>query len=299
MIKKINIKGFLRKVGGKQVRVKPSFRKLVTKAKTTKLVDSAKNAGLISKRFKDLTSDWKQSRFNLFEQQKAKFGLTDSEAKSLALYVGNDDYLAINGFLRGEKFIEGSDISPKTAEAISIELSSALKKLPPIKNRSTLYRSENLDFDDALKMYKEGKVVTNNFFTSTSYVESSIPSNSVQVEITPAPKSKGRNVSQFGLSDRKQYEVLFDKNSKFRVKKVEKIAGASIPSNYQIAKDWGDIEIFRPIFEDGGEKALLNQYGIKNGSHADFIRNPRNPKYKEILKDFYPTTILRVVLSEL
>jgi hypothetical protein len=294
MIKKINIKGFVKKSGNSLIRVKPSLRRIKKKV----LVNNSKNLGLVKKRFNDLTKDWPENRLKLLEKHKTQFGLADGEVKALALYVGNDDYIAINAFARKQKFGKDADISEKTAEAIAEELSSGLKKLPPLKNRTTLYRSEALDIEDALKLYKEGSTIENNFFTSTSYRKNSLASNSVQVEIIPSIKTKGKNVSQFGLSDRRQYEVLFDKNTKFKVEKVETASMAQPPSNYQIAREWGDVEIFRPIFEDGDE-ALLKLYGVKNGSHADFIKNPRQEKYNGILSDFYPGRALKVVLKEL
>ncbi|HEY9764617.1 MAG TPA: ADP-ribosyltransferase [Trichocoleus sp.] len=265
-----------------------------------------RQSGLIDKRFKE-AAELPKVRQNLLKQNAAKFGLSMPEIKALSLYSGNDDYIAINGFLRGEKFDRDAGIQPETAEALATGVESALEKLPSLKRDALVYRSENFeDIETAIAKYQPGETVTNQFFTSTSHSVKEIPGGNVQIEIEASKDGNGKNVSQFGLLDRTQKEVLFQRGTQFEVLSVER-KNSNVPESayYDLRREYGKAEIFKEIFEGPyvdykGETqpGMFANYGIQTATHEEFMRNPRDSKFQPIMEDLYGQLGIKVRLRE-
>jgi hypothetical protein len=135
--------------------------------------------------------------------------LTKDERYSINKYIGFDSY-TYNEKLR-------NDIS-LTAEEDKIlnNLDSALKKMPKYKGNVT--RSISIsreDIDYFLKDYKEGNIIEYKAYTSSTIGDVYNPDARVQITI----KSKnGRDITKYNNDEQ---EILFIRNSKFKVLKVD------------------------------------------------------------------------------
>lgn len=145
----------------------------------------------------------------------AKYISLEEEA-ILRFYTTNNGYRNFNQALRGE-------IALTEEFKIQKELmNKALNKLPKYKAEDFLYRIENLTPNQIDEYYKVGKTIENKHFTSSSYSEEAIIEAMRNREYTVLIKIKGKNgrlIEELSTL-KKEQEVLFKSNTKFKVKEV-------------------------------------------------------------------------------
>lgn len=135
--------------------------------------------------------------------------LTNEEQYALNKYMGFESY-TYNEKLRNDIPLEENEIK------ILNDLDIALDKMP--KYNGTVTRSVCINSDDInyfLKNYKVGNIVKHKAYTSTTKGEIYNPDARVQMMI----KSKnGRDISKY---NKEEQEILFKRNSKFNVIKID------------------------------------------------------------------------------
>ena len=135
--------------------------------------------------------------------------LTDNEQYALNKYMGFESY-TYNEKLRNDIPLDENETK------ILNNLDKALDKMPKYAN--TVTRSVSISSDDInyfLKDYKEGYVIQYKAYMSTTKGDIYNPDARVQMAI----KSKnGRDISKY---NKEEQEILFKRNSKFNVIKVD------------------------------------------------------------------------------
>lgn len=135
--------------------------------------------------------------------------LTDNEQYALNKYMGFESY-TYNEKLRNDISLDENETK------ILNNLDKALDKMPKYEN--TVTRSVSISSDDInyfLKDYKEGYVIQYKAYMSTTKGDIYNPDARVQMAI----KSKnGRDISKY---NKEEQEILFKRNSKFNVIKVD------------------------------------------------------------------------------
>ena len=135
--------------------------------------------------------------------------LTDNEQYALNKYMGFESYI-YNEKLRNDIPLDENETK------ILNNLDKALDKMPKYEN--TVTRSVSISSDDInhfLKDYKEGCVIQYKAYMSTTKGDIYNPDARVQMAI----KSKnGRDISKY---NKEEQEILFKRNSKFNVIKVD------------------------------------------------------------------------------
>lgn len=136
--------------------------------------------------------------------------LYKEEEASIVRYISSDSYKINEDLRNGNKLTEDMEVFKKT-------LDNALKKMPEYKG--TVTRSLQFMYDDDLetflKEHKADKVVLNKSYISTTKGKGEYnPDGQVQMIIK---SKKGRDVSMVNEAEN---EVLFERNSKFKVKDV-------------------------------------------------------------------------------
>lgn len=140
---------------------------------------------------------------------KKKKELSNDEIYAINKYIGFESYTY------NEKLREGIELTEEE-KVILNNLDKALEKMPKYNKEVT--RSVSITSDDIdyfLKDYKEGNIIKYKAYTSTTKGEIYNPDAKVQITI----KSKnGRDISEYNPDEQ---EVLFVRNSKFKVLKVD------------------------------------------------------------------------------
>ncbi len=144
--------------------------------------------------------------------------LVEEEAV-LKFYTTNSGYKDFNKALRGEIPMTDFYIAQKNL------MDQALKKLPNSSYNQAndlLYRIENLTNDKINTLYKEGTIITNKGFTSSTYSRSAIKEAMEERVHTVLIRIKGKNAKAIeDLSTLKsEKELIFQSNTRFKVDKV-------------------------------------------------------------------------------
>lgn len=150
------------------------------------------------------------SKKNIIQKNKTtQIKLSNDERYAINKYIGFDSYTY------NEKLRNGIGLTTEE-EIILNNLDKALEKMPKYNGEVT--RSISISSDDIdyfLKDYKEGHIIKYKAYTSTTKGDVYNPDSKVQLTI----KSKnGRNISEYNPDEQ---EILFSKNSKFKVLKVD------------------------------------------------------------------------------
>lgn len=151
----------------------------------------------------------KKASENLNKIIHKKIKLNDDEIYSINKYIGFESY-TYNEKLRNNVLLTDSETK------ILDNLDSALSKMPKYSNtvtRSVSINGEDIDY--FLKDYKVGSVIIHKAYTSTTKGDIYNPDARVQMVI----KSKnGRDIS---IYNEEEQEILFARNSRFKVKNVD------------------------------------------------------------------------------
>ena len=135
--------------------------------------------------------------------------LTNDEVYAINKYIGFESYTYNEKLRNGIKLTE-------TENQILNNLDKALEKMPKYKGevtRSISILSEDIDI--FLKDYQVGSIVLHKAYTSTTKGDIYNPESKVQMLIK---SKKGRDISEY---NEQEQEVLFTRNSKFKVLKVD------------------------------------------------------------------------------
>lgn len=135
-----------------------------------------------------------------------KYNLTHPETVMLNAYT-RQGYADLNKLHNGLKTFD--EKTTRTLENASKILSQALSKLPNFED--TVRRVTNYS-PEFLAKYQIDDVVTHGGFTSTTFSEEFVWEDSVRLIIE---SKTGKDIAQFSPHD--EYEVLFDKGTKFEV----------------------------------------------------------------------------------
>lgn len=149
----------------------------------------------------------------------AKIGLNKSERMAINNYISSDSY-KINDKLRRE--IEWAKLSRLDREMIN-NLDSALKKVPRYEGtliRVLRFGDEKLT-NDFVKTYQVGKTVQFKEYISTSKLNKGYNPDG-EVEMYIQKTQNGRDISMF---NQEEGEVLYERNSKFRVLNLKEKKG--------------------------------------------------------------------------
>lgn len=136
--------------------------------------------------------------------------LTEDELYAITKYVGPDSY-NINEQLRN-----GIEMNENDKEIVRT-LDNALQKMPKFTGnvtRSVDIKGEDMDY--FLRDYVVGNVIEYKAYTSTTKGEIYNPDVRVQMDIL---SNSGRNITKYNKDEQ---EILFARNSKFRVINVDK-----------------------------------------------------------------------------
>lgn len=140
---------------------------------------------------------------------KKQKGLSKDETYAINKYIGFESYTY------NEKLREDIALTEEE-QTILNNLDKALEKMPKYNNDVT--RSVSISYDDIdyfLRDYKEGNIIKYKAYTSTTKGEIYNPDSRVQITI----KSKnGRDISEYNQDEQ---EILFARNSQFKVLKVD------------------------------------------------------------------------------
>ena len=143
--------------------------------------------------------------------------------ESSKIELSNEEQYAINQYISPESYILNETLRDglkltKQQEAIINDLDKALNKFPKYEGNVT--RSIMLDNDRLkkfLRMHQEGKKVKYSSYTSTTVGMRYNDKSNVELHI----KSKnGRDIRQF---NKEEQEILFKRNTAFKINKVKKI----------------------------------------------------------------------------
>ncbi|MCI8411943.1 MAG: hypothetical protein HFJ40_05895 [Clostridia bacterium] len=154
-------------------------------------------------------------------QNKAKE--LQNQIESSKIELSNEEQYAINQYISPESYILNETLRDglkltKQQEAIINDLDKALNKFPKYEGNVT--RSIMLDNDRLkkfLRMHQEGKKVKYSSYTSTTVGMRYNDKSNVELHI----KSKnGRDIRQF---NKEEQEILFKRNTAFKINKVKKI----------------------------------------------------------------------------
>lgn len=155
---------------------------------------------------------------NATKQEKVKTvetKFTPDEQYAINKWAGSESYLINDSLRRGVEI--PSNHNGVDLQKVSENLSKAIKKAPVYEG--TVYRSIDLsgeDLTDFLNRYKEGAVVTEKPFTSAGVGQIYDDSWNIQLEID---SHTARDTTE--LFRKSEKEVLFDKNSSFKVLSVD------------------------------------------------------------------------------
>ena len=124
-------------------------------------------------------------------------------------------YIGFESYTYNEKLREDITLTEEEKTILN-NLDKALEKMPKYNNDVT--RSVSIPYDDIdyfLRDYKEGNIIKYKAYTSTTKGEIYNPDSRVQITI----KSKnGRDISEYNQDEQ---EILFKRNSQFKVLKVD------------------------------------------------------------------------------
>ena len=150
------------------------------------------------------------------DANQENYNLTDMELESLDDYGGSESY-KINDYLMRNESLPKNE-GGKNLKAISDNVSSALKKLPNYKG--TVHRDvpidngiNTLNIDELKNKYNKGNIITEKAFTSTTTDQ--FYDDSFEIHFTIESKT-GKDVSSYVFHN-DEHEILFDKNTKFKV----------------------------------------------------------------------------------
>lgn len=147
---------------------------------------------------------------DIIQANELNRSLSKEEIYSINKYIGPESYTY------NEKLRNNIELTVDETNILN-NLDSALSKMP--KYKGTLNRSVSINSEDVeyfLKDYKEGKIIEYKAYTSTTKGEIYNPEARVQMII----KCKnGKDISTFNESEQ---EVLFARNSKFNVIRVDR-----------------------------------------------------------------------------
>lgn len=136
--------------------------------------------------------------------------LSNEELYSINKYIGFESYLY------NEKLRNGILLTEEETKILD-NLDNALSKMPKYNNivtRSVSINSEDIDY--FLNDYKVGSIVTHKAYTSATKGDIYNPEARIQMVIK---SKKGRDIS---IYNEPEQEILFVRDSKFKVKKVDK-----------------------------------------------------------------------------
>ncbi|UDN63757.1 ADP-ribosyltransferase [Clostridioides sp. ES-W-0016-02] len=141
--------------------------------------------------------------------------LTQNEKASISKYTGGDSY-KINEKLRGGKTLTEED------RWFINNLDKALDKMPNHKGDVTrsLYFYNEEALNGFMELYKMDEIVINNDYTSTTKGKTYNPDGQVQIYIFNS--KNGKDVSGYNPNEN---EVLYKRDTKFKVKEVEELNG--------------------------------------------------------------------------
>ena len=143
------------------------------------------------------------------KSREKKYELSKDEKYAINKYIGFDSYTY------NEKLRNNIDLT-KEEEKILNNLDSALSKMPKYEGNVTRSVSvSSNDIDYFLKNYKVGSIVKHKAYTSTTKGDIYNPDARVQMNIV---SKNGRDITKY---NKEEQEILFIRNSKFKVKKVD------------------------------------------------------------------------------
>lgn len=152
-----------------------------------------------------------KNRINELQKEIENSTITEDENYAMNKYISSDFY-TINEKLRND-----IDLN-KTEKALCNNLEKILDKMDNYDGLVTRsLHLDNKELNSFLKEHKIDKIVNYKAFTSTTKGERY--SNKSNVELYIDSKF-GKNITQFNF---KEQEILYKRNSKFKVKVVEKI----------------------------------------------------------------------------
>lgn len=142
--------------------------------------------------------------------------LSDEEQHAL------NQYISFEAYIINEKLRNGTVLN-EIQQEIMKNLDSALKKMPYYNGNisRSLYFGDKSAAEDFVKKFKVGEKITfNEYISTTCSKEFYNPEGEVQILIINS--KKGRDITSF---NRKEKEVLYERNSKFKVRHIEEKAG--------------------------------------------------------------------------
>lgn len=142
--------------------------------------------------------------------------LSEEEQHALNQYISFESYV-INDALRNNGVL--SELQQEMVNS----LDSALKKMPYYKGNisRSLYFGDKSAAKDFVKKFKVGEKITFEEYISTTYSkELHNPEGEVQIFITNS--QRGKSIAAY---NKKELEVLYERNSSFKVLNVEHVDG--------------------------------------------------------------------------
>lgn len=158
-------------------------------------------------------------RFNL----KGENAVTAAEIGAIRSYTGNKTYQAMNLSLR-----KGEYASKPEMQAFVEAAQHGMRKMPPYVGKVTRgvrWLPQGKTMDDMLAMYREGSVVQEDAFTSSSMGDDAVYNGPLYFKINSKTARDVDWISKFSGGEK---EVLFMPGTRFKVTKVEKLNGKAI-----------------------------------------------------------------------
>ncbi len=189
--------------------LKTAMQNHVARANDSKIIqaDSSKTVQDYLKlyEFKDIERKLKNKELAQFLK------ITPEEHSMIHTYTASG-FVDINRLLNGlEPYKENAQAVLKAAAEV---LSSGLSKIPNYKG--LIIRRVDLS-SDVLAKYKKGEVITHDAFTSATRGEKDVFDGNVRMKIW---SKTGKRIDYFSTKD-DEFEVLFDKGTRFKVKDLE------------------------------------------------------------------------------
>ncbi|MGE7112723.1 phage minor head protein [Lysinibacillus sp. NPDC047702] len=148
-------------------------------------------------------------------EQPVNEELTEEETRAVNQYISSDSY-KLNDKLRRELPLDKQD------EILIKNLDAALKKVPKYEgdlSRSLYFYNEE-ELNNFMSSHMLGSVVVYNEFISTT--KGYVYNFDGQVQLYILDAENGRNISHFNEGEQ---EILYERESKFKVKNIEEING--------------------------------------------------------------------------
>jgi len=148
-------------------------------------------------------------------EQPVNDKLTEEELRAINQYISSDSYKLNDKLRRGSQLSEQDEI-------LTNHLDAALKKMPKYEGDlgRSLYFYNDTELNSFMNSHMLGSVVMYNEFISTTKGDVYNLDGQVQLYILDA--ENGRNISHFNEGEQ---EILYERESKFRVKNIEEING--------------------------------------------------------------------------